>query len=383
MLSNPYFLLFSSIFLGIFIGKFKIGRFKLGSSGTLFSGLFLGWLATTLLLKDNNLSSIQLLKASFHQFFLFSLILFISAVGLIASRDIKFIIKKFGSRFIAMAFVITLSGFILSYFFGKISGYNIYNFIGVYSGALTSSPGLATALETVPDFQDEITFGYSVGYIPGVLAVILSMYLIPVIFKIDISKEKEKLASEITFEEDKINNFDFMAFSFVIIVGILLGKININLGIIQFSLGMTGGILISALFLGSLGKVGPINFKMNKKILKSIQELGLLMFLSSVGLKSGYNTFNNLNEKTLILMFFALIIALFSILIGYIIGRYIFKLNWIILSGAICGGMTSTPGLGAAIDANESEEVASGYGATYPFALLGMVIFTKIFSLLN
>ena len=50
----------------------------------------------------------------------------------------------------------------------------------------------------------------------------------------------------------------------------------------------------------------------------------------------------------------------------------------ILLSGAICGGMTSTPGLGAAIDATGSDEVAAGYGATYPFALLFMVIWTVI-----
>jgi len=48
------------------------------------------------------------------------------------------------------------------------------------------------------------------------------------------------------------------------------------------------------------------------------------------------------------------------------------------LVGAICGGMTSTPGLGAAIEAVGGEEPAAGYGAIYPFALLGMVIFSII-----
>ena len=65
-------------------------------------------------------------------------------------------------------------------------------------------------------------------------------------------------------------------------------------------------------------------------------------------------------------------------MVGYIIGRYVFKINWIMLSGAICGGMTSTPGLGAAVEAVGSDDPAAGYGATYPFALLGMVIFTII-----
>lgn len=48
------------------------------------------------------------------------------------------------------------------------------------------------------------------------------------------------------------------------------------------------------------------------------------------------------------------------------------------MAGAICGGMTSTPGLGAAIDATGTDDVAAGYGATYPFALLFMVIWTIV-----
>ena len=48
------------------------------------------------------------------------------------------------------------------------------------------------------------------------------------------------------------------------------------------------------------------------------------------------------------------------------------------LSGAICGGMTSTPGLGAVIGAIGSDEPASGYEAVYPFALLGLVMFSNL-----
>jgi putative transport protein len=61
---------------------------------------------------------------------------------------------------------------------------------------------------------------------------------------------------------------------------------------------------------------------------------------------------------------------------GFLVGRYLFKINWVMLSGAICGGMTSTPGLGAAIDAIGCDDPAAGYGAVYPFALLGMVVFS-------
>ena len=75
-------------------------------------------------------------------------------------------------------------------------------------------------------------------------------------------------------------------------------------------------------------------------------------------------------------------VALLSIGLGYLFGRYILKLNWILLAGALCGAMTSTPGLGAAVDATGCDDVATGYGAVYPIALLSMVFFTILLSVI-
>ncbi|WP_228288183.1 aspartate-alanine antiporter-like transporter [Thermosipho ferrireducens] len=377
IVDNPFFLLFLSMLTGILLGKIRVGNFKLGNSGALFSGLIIGWYIIT---RINDQEVVDSLNSTFHTFFIFSLILFISSVGLIASKNIKEIVKRFGVKFMMIAFFITFFGFIGTYFLSTFYE-NKYNFIGIYSGALTSSPGLATAIESAPEFQTSITYGYSIGYIPGVLAVIFAMYFIPVIFKIDIKKEKENLLAKSVFYKDDNTGFDFISYMFVIITGILVGKINIGAGI-NFNLGITGGVLLSSLILGAAGKLWIFDFRMNYRVLKIFQEFGLLMFLASVGLKSGYRTFTTLNFSTFMLMLFSLIIAFASIFVGYLIGRYIFKMNWIILSGAVCGGMTSTPGLGAAIDANDSEEVVAGYGATYPFALLGMVVFNKVFLIL-
>lgn len=78
----------------------------------------------------------------------------------------------------------------------------------------------------------------------------------------------------------------------------------------------------------------------------------------------------------------ALISALAAMATGIIIGRYFMKMNWIVLAGAICGGMTSTPGLAAALESCQSDEVAAGYGATYPVALISMIMFTRLMTYL-
>ena len=117
---------------------------------------------------------------------------------------------------------------------------------------------------------------------------------------------------------------------------------------------------------------------MDGKVLGIIRQLALAFFLAIVGLRYGYRVFYALSGAGLYLAVVSLVVGIVAMLVGFFIGRYGFRINWIMLSGAICGGMTSTPGLGAAIEAVGSDEPAAGYGATYPFALLGMVIFTII-----
>ncbi|MBO8160021.1 MAG: hypothetical protein H0Z24_00165 [Thermosipho sp. (in: Bacteria)] len=374
--SKAVFLIFFSIFLGLILGKLKIGKLRIGVSGTLFSGLFVGWIA-------NNYFDIETI--AFNYYFQFSLILFVSAVGLIASKDIKSILKKYGSKFIVLGFLITFSGFSATLILSLLSDINKNYLIGIFSGALTSSPGLASAIEnTLHD--SEIIFGYSIGYIPGVLAVILSIYSISAFSRSKLShkpKETKIIPLKDTFDSSKSTKpIDYFSYSFIIIIGILIGNININLKIFTLSLGNTGGILISSLFFGSMKKLWKFNFEFDRKILHAIQNLGLHLFLSSIGLKSGYSVISTLNLNTLYIMAFSLVIALFSILIGLTFGYKILKIEPVILLGAITGGMTSTPGLAAAIDSTNNEIVIAGYGATYPFALIGMILFNKILGLI-
>ena len=95
-------------------------------------------------------------------------------------------------------------------------------------------------------------------------------------------------------------------------------------------------------------------------------------------MRYGYEVFEALSGTGMYLAVVATAVGVAAMMIGFFIGRYVFKINWIMFSGAICGGMTSTPGLGAVVEAVGSDDSAAGYGAMHPFALLEMVIFTII-----
>jgi len=445
--TSPFMLMFLAVFTGLILGNIKIGRFKFGVSGTLFSGLIIGYFvydhALGLAETHPAYQQAQEMLASRvvpQGFFTLFLILFVAAVGLLASEDIVLVVKKYGAKFILLGLIVTLAGMLTAYGMTfVIAEADRYEMGGVYTGAMTSSPGLGAAIEAATDHAERraerfaelspsererilikinsqeyspeeteslsqeqqqqyiaysdggVGLGYAVAYPFGVMAVILAVNFLPVLFKIDVKKEKELFHQEMAEarrnngngkEIDPVN-FDIMAFGLVALLGYTLGAVQLNLGPLGYvGLGSTGSVLIVSLLLGSLGQLGPLTFRMHHRVLGMIREFSLAFFLAVIGLRYGHDVGTAILGRGPILAVSSVVVAFISILVGYFAGRKIFKLNWVLLSGGICGGMTSTPGLGATIDALDDDSAAAGYGAVYPFALLTMVLFTIILYLL-
>lgn len=442
-LLSPYILMFVSVVTGLLFGRVKFGKFSFGSSGALFTGLVIGWWATEYAQKfaegDKGFEAAEaFFKAGVVQkeFFNIFLILFVCAVGLLAAKDMGTVLKKYGLKFVVLGVLITAVGAAATYgctLFSASS--NPYEISGTYTGALTSSPGLAAAIETATNYSKELAeeypsmtpeakqkvlnvidktgaltpentpeltpelkekytkeaqagigVGHAIGYPFGVLIVIIAMNFFPKIFRIDAAKEMEAYKKEMadarkesTGKEIPEVSFDLLGFGLACLFGYTIGIIKIHMGPLgDFSLESTGGVLIGSLILGYIGKIGFINFRMNSKILGVVREVALVFFLGIVGLRYGFKVFDALFGSGVYLAVISLVVGTIAMMVGFFVGKYVFKINWVMLSGAICGGMTSTPGLGAAIEAAGGDEPAAGYGATYPFALLGMVIFTII-----
>ncbi len=368
--SDSVFLLILCVVLGETIGSKRIKYFKLGSSATVFVGLIISYIST---------STFNIHVEIPNAIFLLSLGGFIASVGLIASKSIKSVLKTYGIKFIILGIVVTFSGAISTYLLSNLFLETKYSIIGTYVGALTSSPGLATALElarNLPvDQSTAVALGYSIAYIPGILIVIFFAQLIG---KGDLYGTK---SVEVDTEKTKnpvSKRFSLVSFVTVVLVGIILGSVKIDIfGIGVFSLGMTGGVLISALLLGSWAK-SRLYFDFDSTHLGIIRDISLDTFLAIVGLNYGYSSVLAIRNLGFRLLLTGLITGGISIVFGYLVGRYVLKLKPIYLVGGICGGMTSTPGLAAAIDSFGSEEVVAGYGASYPFALFSMIVLTKL-----
>lgn len=405
LMAEPYVLMFAAVFTGLVFGRLRIGQFIFGLSGTMFTGLGIGWwiyhryaapfaslYAANPADPDIPPAALQILRGGVvgKEFFTIFLILFVASVGLLAARELGVVIRRFGLKFVILGVVVTLTGAAAVYAMVQLSpGQNPFAVAGVYTGALTSSPGLGAAIEATSRFGKEaqamVGAGYAITYPFGVLIVILGIQFLPRLFSIDIEAEKRAYAAEMQLHRlagpvaATGEGFDLAALAVIGILGYLLGSITVNLGPLgRFGLGSTGGILLTALFLGYLGRIGPLNFRMEPRILAAIRDVALVFFLAVTGLRYGFKVIDALVGGGGYLVLVALVAGTLAMLVGFAVGRWWFRINWVLLAGALCGGMTSTPGLGAAIDAVGSDGPAAGYGATYPSALLGMVLFTVL-----
>ncbi|GAB1400653.1 YidE/YbjL duplication [Aminivibrio sp.] len=371
LMKNHLFLMSLTVALGILVGKISVGGISLGISGALFVGLFLGARGYTVP----------------NDYFTWNLMFFVVAVGLLAAEDTLRVLKLYGLKFIILSVAVTGVGALTTLALGLLfSGSASPHMIaGTYTGALTSSPGLGAALEATKGNPD-VTIGYSVAYPFGVIAVVLFVQLIPALFRIDVARERQKLAeerarssapNEVVRPQSAV--FSLFSFVFCILGGTLLGKITLPLGSLgSIGLGTTGGALLFSLAAGSFERIGPFPLRMDKKVLSAIRAISLGFFLAIVGLNAGGGVVKAFLDHGVLLIAVGIGAALAAEMTGFFLGWYVWKINWILLAGAICGAMTSTPGLGAAIDATGTDEVSAGYGAAYPVAIVCMVLFTTL-----
>jgi putative transport protein len=182
-------------------------------------------------------------------------------------------------------------------------------------------------------------------------------------------------------DEKRLKETDFLPISLGILIGVILGIVRFPFfGLFEFSLGLTGGVLVAAILLSKLGKTGPIIWSMSSSGNHLLRKLGLLMFLASVGTHAGADIAETLATNGWKLLWIGMAITIFPMIIATVAGHFAMRINFATLLGVIAGSMTSTPGLAAA-DAKTSTDAASvAYAGVYPIALVLMIVFSQILS---
>ncbi len=164
-----------------------------------------------------------------------------------------------------------------------------------------------------------------------------------------------------------------------IFLGFLLGKIPLYIpygGV--FTLGTTGGVLISGILLANLYKTGPFTWEIPAAANAFIREIGLILFLATVGTKTGATIVETLRTQGLELFIAGIAVTTVPLLTAVVICRRLLKLRFLRMLGVMTGAMTSTPGLASVMELSATHYASSAYATVYPVALIGMIVFAKL-----
>jgi putative transport protein len=182
-----------------------------------------------------------------------------------------------------------------------------------------------------------------------------------------ISGERRRLAilaSNFGHVERNIQETDLLTFAFGIAAGILAGTIMVKLGGINIGVGSAGGLLLTGILIGYLRSIHPTFGRVPPAARYIFMELGLMFFMVSIGLRAGGGIVEALLSVGPTVLICGMIVTITPVVVGYVFGTYVLKLNPVMLLGAITGAMTSTPSLNIVTQAARSSLPRLGYAGT-------------------
>jgi len=186
ILSSEYFILFLIITIGILVGKIKIQGISFDSSAVIFVALVFGHYGYKV-------------PEIFQQI---GLIFFIYSIGIQAGPGFFQSFQKKGIQLVWIAISVVISGALLTFIAAYFLDIDYKLAVGLFTGALTSTPGLAAAIESSQSTLASI--GYGIAYPFGVVGVILFVRLSPKLFKVNLKKAEEDYDHEISEDHPEI-----------------------------------------------------------------------------------------------------------------------------------------------------------------------------------
>jgi putative transport protein len=221
---------------GIVLGKINIKGFTLGIGGVLFGGIIISHFVNSFELVDLNAPAFESAR---HYLQEFGLILFVYAIGNSVGPSFFASLKASGAKLISVALIVIIGGFLVTFAIFELTDVTLPEILGVYSGAVTNTPALGAANQMISDvavsapnevkdlllnkaaldeflagnpdpvalsarlLQTTSTLGegYAVAYPFGILGIFITLILMKIIFKVDISQagkafEKSKIAAK-------------------------------------------------------------------------------------------------------------------------------------------------------------------------------------------
>lgn len=183
----------------------------------------------------------------------------------------------------------------------------------------------------------------------------------------------ERVAAVLGYAERPTSATDMVFVGVGIFLGGLMGLLSITAWGLPLTLTSSGGALVMGLIFGWLRSVRPTFGRIPESALWIFDTLGLVTFIGVVGLGAGPSFVSGLQKTGISLVFVGLAVAVMPHVVALLFGRYVLKMNPLILLGVCSGAGTNTAALRAIQDEAQSKMPALGY--TVPYAV-GNILLT-------
>jgi putative transport protein len=183
----------------------------------------------------------------------------------------------------------------------------------------------------------------------------------------------EYAVKELGYADRPTTSTDMVFVGTGIVIGGFIGLLSVKIGGLPLSLTASGGALIMGLVFGWLRSVYPFFGRIPEPAIWIFDTVGLCIFIGVVGLSAGPSFFTGLQKTGISLVFVGLVAALLPHTLGILFGRYVLKMEPLIVLGACAGAGTVTAALRSIQDEARSSVPALGY--TVPYAI-GNILLT-------
>jgi len=182
----------------------------------------------------------------------------------------------------------------------------------------------------------------------------------------------ERAAKDLGYADRPTVTTDMIFVGLGIFIGGLIGLLTLTVGGLPLTLTASGGALIMGLVFGWLRAVRPTFGRIPEPAMWVFETVGLTVFIGVVGLSAGPSFVTGLQKSGVSLILVGLLVAILPHTVAILFGRFVLRMNPVILLGACCGAGTITAGLRAVQEKAESTLPALGY--TVPYALGNIVL---------
>ena len=196
----------------------------------------------------------------------------------------------------------------------------------------------------------------------------------------------DAVAAELGNAQQKLQQVQMLPVFIGIELGVLLGSIPLFIPGFPaaLKLGLAGGPLIMALILGRIGSIGKLYWFMPPSANLALRELGIVLFLAVVGLKSGGDFVATLTQGDgLSWIAYGIFITAIPLLTVGILARMLAKMNYLTLCGMLAGSMTDPPALAFANNLHATSGAAAlSYATVYPLVMFLRIITPQLLAVL-